>query len=75
MKVSRSGGATVTTRHIIYECGICGCYHKWSWRGDCRYEKHRIEDPDEYAEKLGVSGVDVEVRTMDERVAAHEAGL
>ena len=58
---------------IIYECGICGSYHPWYFSGDCRDDKNRIADPDEYSKQLGVP--DVEVRSMEERVAADEMGL
>jgi len=57
---------------VLYECGICSCYHAWEFDGDCRDDKNRIADPDEYAKKLGVS--DVEVRSMEDRVAADLEG-
>lgn len=52
--------------HIIYECGICSCYHPWEFDGDCRDDTNRIADPDEYAKQLGVP--DVEVRSMEDRM-------
>lgn len=55
---------------ILYECGICNCYHPWEWDGDCREDKSRFETPDDYALLLGVSPSSVEVRSMEERVAA-----
>ena len=58
------------TKTIIYECGICSCYHPWDWDGDCREDENRFGDPEELAEKLGISPYDIEVRSMDERVAA-----
>lgn len=57
-------------RYVIYECGICSCYHPWDFSGDCRDDSNRFGDPQEYAEKMGVSEFQVEVRMMDERVAA-----
>jgi hypothetical protein len=57
---------------VIYECGICGAYHPWNFDGDCRDDQNRIADPDEYAKQLGVP--DVEVRSMDDRVAADLEG-
>jgi hypothetical protein len=56
---------------VIYRCDLCGYYHPWEF-GDCREDKYRIPDPDEYAKKLGVP--DVEVRSMDERLAADDGG-
>jgi len=63
----------MTTKHILYECGICGCYHPWDWNGDCRDDANRIF-PDTYAERLGIDEFDIEVRSMDERVEADERG-
>jgi hypothetical protein len=63
---------TLEQRHVLYECGICSCYHPWDWDGDCRDDKNRIQDPDEYAKQLGVP--DVEVRSMEDRVAADLEG-
>jgi hypothetical protein len=55
--------------HVLYECGICGCYHLWAWDGDCRDDAHRYGSPEEYAEQHGVTDLDIEVRLMDDRVA------
>lgn len=54
---------------VLYECGICGEFHPWNWDGDCRDDANRYGGPDDYAKKLGVSEFDIEVRTMEERVA------
>jgi hypothetical protein len=59
---------------ILYECGICNCYHPWDWNGDCREDAARFGSPEEYAKKLGISVNDVEVRSMDDRVTADEEG-
>jgi hypothetical protein len=59
---------------IIYECGICSAYHPWEFDGDCRDDSNRIADPDEYAAKLGINVLDVEVRSMTERVDADSEG-
>ena len=59
---------------ILYECGICGSYHPWDFDGDCRDNANRITSPEEYAVKLHVSAYDVEVRSMDDRVAADILG-
>ena len=55
--------------YTLYECGICDCYHPWSWDGDCRDDANRFGSPEEYAQKMGVSIYKVEVRSMDDRVA------
>ena len=56
--------------HVLYECGICSGYHPWSWNGDCRDDANRFGGIDEYAERHSVPEIDIEVRTMDERVEA-----
>jgi hypothetical protein len=58
-----------STQHKIYECGICDCYHPWDWDGDCRDDANRFPGPEEYAAKVGVEVDEVEVFTMEERVA------
>ena len=47
-------------RYIIYECGICDCYHPWDWSGDCRDNDNRFS-PDEYAFKMGIEESDFEI--------------
>ena len=59
---------------IIYECGICDCYHPWNWDGDCRDDSNRYSDPDEYAERNNLNIYAMEIRSMDGRVAADERG-
>jgi hypothetical protein len=59
---------------VIYECGICGCYHPWLWHGDCRDDANRISSPEEYAETQGVTVWNVEVRSMEDRAEADERG-
>ena len=58
---------------IIYECGICDCYHPWDWEGDCRDDANRFL-PEEYAEQIGVDEADLDIRTMEERIAADNVG-
>jgi len=58
---------------IIYECGICDCYHPWDWEGDCRDDANRFM-PEEYAEQIGVDEADLDIRTMEERIAADNVG-
>ncbi len=53
---------------IIYECGICGEYHPWEFNGDCRDDANRIH-PD-HIEAMEYLEENLEIRTMDERVAA-----
>jgi hypothetical protein len=55
---------------ILYECGICSCYHPWKWDGDCREDGKRFGTPEEYALLLGVNPLSVEVRSMEDRIAA-----
>lgn len=57
---------------ILYECGICNCYHPWDWNGDCRNDENRINSPKEFAEKIGVNPLDIDVRTMEERIETEE---
>lgn len=59
---------------ILYECGICGSYHPWSFDGDCRDDANRYGSPEEYARKLHRSVYRIEVRSMDDRIAADERG-
>lgn len=64
--------------HIIFECGICGCYHPWDFTGDCRDDGNRFATPEDYLEAKcitefdGFGNLQLEVRSMDERVAADE---
>lgn len=57
----------------IYGCGICDCYHRWTWHGDCRENKERFF-PDEYAERIEVEEWTLDIRSMDDRVAADLRG-
>jgi hypothetical protein len=56
--------------YTMYECGICSCYHPWEFAGDCRDDGARWGSPEEYAEALGVSPFDIEVKSMEERLEA-----
>lgn len=55
---------------VIYECGICDCYHPWDWNGDCRDDENRFGSPEEFAHARGISEGDVGVRSMADRVKA-----
>ena len=57
---------------VIYECGICGAYHPWDWTGDCRDDVNRLASLEEYAESQGFRLDQIDVRSMDERIAADE---
>ena len=57
-------------QHIIYECGICGCYHLWEWDGDCRDDANRFGSPEDYCERMGCDALTLDIRSMDDRVAA-----
>ena len=65
----------MTGQRIIYECGICGAYHPWNWDGDCRDDAHRFAGPEEYAQIKHLSLMSIEIRSMEERIEADEAGL
>lgn len=65
---------TTVSGLVIYECGICDCYHPWEWSGDCRDDANRFF-PDEYAEKMGCSESELVIRTMDERVLSDQGGI
>lgn len=52
---------------VLFECGICGFYHPWEFCGDCRDDSNRFSSPEDYAAKLGINPIEVEVRGMDER--------
>ena len=54
----------------VYECGICGCVHPWSWDGDCRDDDNRFGGVDDYAQRMNVQVDLIDVHSMDERVAA-----
>lgn len=61
--------------HILYECGICSCYHPWEWDGDCREDENRFATVEDYLERNpGIDDLDVEVRSMEDRVEADEGG-
>lgn len=57
-------------KHILYECGICSCYHPWDFGGDCRDDANRYGAPEEYEEQHKLAIGSVEVRSMEEREAA-----
>lgn len=47
---------------IFYECGICDCYHRWTWNGDCREDGERFT--------LDQIPESAEIRSMEERITA-----
>lgn len=52
---------------LYYDCGICGHFHPWDWRGDCREDANRLTY-DQLDEKHGIDGF--EIRSMADRVEA-----
>ena len=50
-----------------YECGICGCVHRWEFTGDCREDRERFfcDELDAIHGPLGY-----ELVSMEDRVAA-----
>lgn len=60
---------------MLYECGICDLLHPWEFNGDCRDDANRYSDAEDYAARNNLDIECVEVRTMDERVAADNGDL
>jgi hypothetical protein len=62
------------SKHIIYECGSCGSYHPWDFKGDCRDDANRFADSEDYLASLGILThlyeIDVETRCMCDRLKA-----
>ena len=58
--------------HTLYECDICGCYHRWLFNGDCRNDSERFESIDAFADELNITAWDVELMSMDDRVLADQ---
>ena len=58
------------TPHVLYECEICDCFHPWTFDGDCRDDANRYGAPDDYATRHGVDELQIEVRSMEDRVTA-----
>ena len=58
---------------VLYECGICDCCHPWDWDGYCREDANRYADAEDYVERNNLNVMEVEVRSMDDRIAADEA--
>lgn len=56
---------------ILYECDICGCLHRWEFRGDCREDSQRFADEEDFTQRTGETVADV--LDMDARVAADNA--
>ena len=56
--------------NILYECGICGGLHPWSWDGDCREDVARYHSPEGYAQHNGVPIEGVQIRSWEERLEA-----
>lgn len=70
-----------THAFALYECGICGSYHPWTWSGDCRDNTNRYASVEDYVERhpeLTSSERDwilygPSIASMDDRVAADSA--
>lgn len=60
--------------HILYECGICDSLHPWDWDGDCRDDENRFPDAQDYAAFVGVTELEIEVRTWQDRLDADANG-
>lgn len=39
----------------IYRCGVCDCYHRNDWHGDCREDAERM-DFEDVLERFGEEG-------------------
>jgi hypothetical protein len=59
----------MSTPNCVYECGICGCFHPWNWDGDCRDDRNRFADVEEFATSRGINANDVKTFSMEDRVA------
>lgn len=55
---------------ILYECGICSCYHPWGFDGDCRDDNNRYGAPEDYEAKYSLGIGTCQVRSWEERVQA-----
>jgi hypothetical protein len=56
---------------ILYECGICECLHRWTFRGDCREDAQRFTDPEDYRVRAH-DPEEPEIRSWDDRLAEDE---
>jgi hypothetical protein len=59
-------------RVILYECGICGCLHPWDWNGDCREDKNRYNDAEDYALRNNLDEMDIDVLAWEDRLREDE---
>lgn len=64
-----------TNMAMLYECDICGALHPWDWNSDCRDDANRYPDAEDYAERNKVDIHCVEVRPMEDRLAADAGTL
>lgn len=60
---------------MLYDCTICNSLHPWEFNGDCRDDANRYSDAEDYAERNKIEIECIEVRTMDERIAADNGEL
>ena len=69
----------MTTKVVLFECGICDSLHPWGWSGDCRDDKNRFASVEDYIEREGephqvgmeaLTTDDIEIRSMCDRLAA-----
>ena len=42
------------SKHTIFECGCCSCFHLVTFYGDCRDDSNRYEDAEDYARRNGI---------------------
>jgi hypothetical protein len=55
---------------VLYDCGICGSLHPWSFEGDCRDDSQRFQSEEDYADKFEISVDRIVVRSWEERQGA-----
>lgn len=60
----------MTTKPVFYDCEICGHFHPWDWKGDCRDDANRFSY-DQLDARYGAD--EYEIRDMAERIEADDA--
>lgn len=67
-------------KYVLYECDICGQYHRWTFRGDCRENAERFASVEAYNARRRPEEPEVRqvygdaVAEMRDRVAADGRG-
>jgi hypothetical protein len=56
--------------HHLYECEICGGLHRWEFSGDCRDDANRFADEEDFARRISIARICIDVHSMTDRVAS-----